>query len=157
MRPILFNVTYRYNGRHLQNYNVYGTSEEDAIFISGKMFVNDCGVIPSYKVKCAAVAPSDEDACRIREKVRSELLPLMQKFERLSYSDFIQRVAQYMGYSTKLTDTQGTFLFDFMGFTCKAVYDNGASYISDESVLIRLDNGRVYVIRNRLKDIYISV
>ena len=139
------------------SYSLFANDENDAIKIAEEFFFMNIGVCENMHFDAKAISPSKEELISINSSVLSKIPELKKVVDGKTYKDFLGVFQNFDGFNLSLSPTISSFYFTFRGFTCKAVYMNGTSFLDTEEVIFDAGNNRHYVIRANFTDIFIGV
>lgn len=138
-------------------YEIFATNEEDAKNIASELFFMDIGTFEDMRFEVSLVEPSEQEKKLVNKKLFEVFGILKNAFEGISYKDFLVNFQNYDGYKLKLSSNFAAFRFRFQDLEFVAVFKDGISYISEKEVVYYAANGRTYIIKNELCDIYVGV
>lgn len=160
MHQIRYSGTVKYidfdNQVYTVPYELFAEDKADAEKIVRELFFMSYGTYSDMKV---SVSPKDyppEERLYVIRKA-SEIFGTVQKqFMDKTYKDFLKLFENFDGRSLVLNTNYASFWFRFMSIECKGVWKDGEAGLSKEEIILYRSDGRKYVIRNNLQDVYIA-
>lgn len=158
MHQIRYKITIQYKDFDNQLYNisysVFANNEFDAEKIANELFYLDYGYFNDMKYYTEPVVASKSECTLVNTKLVESFGVVTETFASLNYRDFMKCYINFDGKYLVLKSNYASFWFRFMDLRCKAIWNNHNSYISEDEVIVYLNDNRVFSVRNRLCDIY---
>lgn len=137
------------------SYSLFAESKEDAINIVRELFFMDFGTFEDMHIEAEYELPSKAELEHVNRALIEQFGIIKQKFSELSYKQFLQSFQIFDGYNMIINIDSASFYFRFQNIECKAIYQNGSTYI-DETEVYYHGVDRLYVITDRLCTVLIG-
>lgn len=158
MRQIRYKVSINYtdfdNQSYTSSYEIFANDKDDARNIAGELFFMDYGAYNDMKFNVEPAIIEGVEKSKVEETVQEVIGVVKAQFTDKSYKEFLKTFENFDGRNLVLKPNYASFWFRFMDVVCKAIWDNGISYISEDEIVLYCEDNKVYVVRNNLHDIY---
>lgn len=139
-----------------QDYSFLAESADDAKKIARILFTSDFGNFGDVKMGVKVITPSQEEINMVNRQLIDVYGAVKGSFENLSYKEFLNNYKNFNGYNLRVASHISEFTFEFRGFTCRAVLQDGVSRIDESEIIFNATNSRVYVIRDECTSVLIG-
>lgn len=160
MHQIRYRATVKYvdfdNQSYSVSYEIFADDKDDARKITRELFFMSYGTYNDMQITVEPIIVPDKDKVSVNKILFSTYGVVKSKFINLNYKNFLKAFENFDGHNLILQPNYASFWFRFMNLECKAVWKNGESFISENEILLYLEDNRTYVIRDNLCNIYIA-
>jgi hypothetical protein len=133
-------------------YRIFAKDKVDACKIAKELFFVNYGKFNDMRFVSKAIIPTEEERSFVEQKF-SEVIGVVKKtFTDLNYQSFLKAFENFSGKDLTLDVNYASFWISFLGVECKAVWQQGYSYVDLKRFYFTLNDGKSYVIQNKLSD-----
>ena len=139
-----------FNGTNkIQDYYFFARDKDNARAIANELFKESHSQVRNVQIGIKYEKPTQTEVEYKNAKLSEVYQPLKQQFEGMDYKLFLKAFQDFDGWDFKKNYEVAEFMFEFQGFTCKAVCNSNICSLDEEELLYQSDyTKKVYVIRD---------
>lgn len=138
-------------------YELFALDGTQAVEVAKELFFMEFGTFEDMFYDTELVLPGIKEQNHVNKQLKSAIGVVRERLSNLTYKKFLEAYRTYDGFNLLIKPNFASFNFNFKGFRCTAVFENGESKLSgDELIYYSESYNRFYSIRDNLTTILIS-